>query len=157
MADAEGQAVRKEPAYGANEIEGLVAYVASLGPGPAIPTIDLASASLQHGGELFRLNCAACHQAAGSGGALSYGRNAPSLLPSTAVQIAEAVRIGPGEMPVFGEAQLTDEEVQSVVLYVRSSRRRTIPAGSRSVASGPSPRGSWPSGSGSAQPAWPPS
>jgi ubiquinol-cytochrome c reductase cytochrome c subunit len=141
MANAEGQAVRKEPAYDPEEIQALVAYVASLGSGPAIPTIDLTTASLQHGGELFRLNCAACHQAAGGGGALSYGRNAPSLTEATAVQIAEAVRIGPGEMPVFGEAQLSDEEVQDVVRYVRYLQEADNPGGFSLGRIGPIPEG----------------
>ena len=141
MANAEGQAVRKKPAYPPGEIEALVAYVASLGPGPAIPTIDPAVGSIQRGGELFRLNCAACHQAAGAGGALSYGRNAPSLIPPTAVQIAEAIRIGPGEMPHFTEAQLSDEEVQSVVQYVRYLQKADNPGGFSLGRIGPIPEG----------------
>jgi ubiquinol-cytochrome c reductase cytochrome c subunit len=141
MANDEGQAVRKEPAYGPEEIEALVAYVASLGPGPAIPTVDPEGGHLQHGGELFRLNCAACHQAAGAGGALSYGRNAPSLLPATAVQVAEAVRTGPGQMPVFGPEQLTDEDVRSIVTYVRYLQRADNPGGFSLGRIGPIPEG----------------
>jgi len=117
--DLEGQAVRKEPTYTPEQIEALVAYVATLGDGPAIPDIDPAGADLARGGELYRLNCAACHHAAGAGGALSYGYNAPALQPATPVQIAEASRIGPGEMPVFGPDQLSDDEVEALVRYVR--------------------------------------
>jgi ubiquinol-cytochrome c reductase cytochrome c subunit len=36
-------------------------------------------ANLAEGGELFRLNCASCHNFAGRGGALSAGKYAPSL------------------------------------------------------------------------------
>src|SRR6476659_11275609 len=37
MAQPGTQALRKPPVYNADEIKGLAAYVASLGPGPAIP------------------------------------------------------------------------------------------------------------------------
>ena len=96
------QAVRKPPAYDDAQIKALVAYVASLGPGPAIPDVDVARADTAAGGELYRANCAACHNAAGTGGALSYGHNAPSLLEATPVEVVEAMRTGPGQMPVFG-------------------------------------------------------
>lgn len=141
MANDRGQADRKEPAYDRSQIEALVAYVATLGPGPAIPRIDPDLGSVQEGGELFRLNCAACHQAAGAGGALSYGRNAPTLLPATAVQIAEAIRIGPGQMPVFAPGQLSDEEVQSIVTYVRYLQRADNPGGFSLGRIGPIPEG----------------
>ena len=62
-----------------SEIEQIAAYVASLGPGPAIPTnLDYQSADIAFGGALFRTNCAQCHNFAGSGGALTYGKFAPT-------------------------------------------------------------------------------
>jgi ubiquinol-cytochrome c reductase cytochrome c subunit len=70
------------------------------------------------GGELFRTNCASCHQAVGQGGALSYGKHAPFLGNATPVQIAEAVRTGPENMPVFSDGQLTNEQVGSIIKYV---------------------------------------
>ena len=76
-ASADGtQAVRKQPAYSPDEIDALVAYVASLGPGPAIPDGRHGRRRPSPaGGVLFRANCASCHQSAGSGGALSYGQS----------------------------------------------------------------------------------
>jgi ubiquinol-cytochrome c reductase cytochrome c subunit len=141
MADDSGQATRKEPAYDPDEIEALVAYVATLGDGPPIPDIDPASADLQAGGEIFRQNCAACHQAAGAGGALSYGRHAPSLVPPTPVQVAAAIRIGPGEMPVFGPDQLSDEEVEQIVRYVEFLQEGDDPGGFSLGRIGPVPEG----------------
>jgi len=112
------QPPRKEPAYGDEDITYLVAYVASLGPGPEIPDVDPERGDMAMGGELYRENCAACHQAAGSGGALSYGRHAPSLHEATATEIAEAPRIGPGQMPVFGPEVISDSDLDSLALYV---------------------------------------
>ena len=83
-------------------IDALVAYVSRLVPGgPPIPSVDPAAGDLADGGQLFRAQCAACHQWAGEGGALLH-REAPSLGPATPTQLAEAVRTGPGAMPTFG-------------------------------------------------------
>ena len=65
-----------------DEIAALAAYVASLGPGPAIPSdedVDYSDANIAEGGEIYRTNCAMCHNFAGSGGALTRGKYAPSL------------------------------------------------------------------------------
>jgi ubiquinol-cytochrome c reductase cytochrome c subunit len=135
----EGQADRKDPAYARDEIAALVAYVASLGDGPAIPDVDLAAADLQRGGELYRLNCAACHQAAGAGGALSYGNNAPTLMPATPVQVVEAMLVGPGQMPVF--EQLTPEERDDIARYVVALQEVEDPGGLSLGRIGPIPEG----------------
>ena len=47
------------------------------------------------------------------------GREAPSTHPATPTEIAEAVRTGPGNMPAFGHAAVDDEQLQSLVRYVR--------------------------------------
>ena len=119
LTDPSAQAVRKPPAFSPDEIDALVAYVASLGDGPPIPDVDPAAGDLAEGGTLFRLNCAACHSAAGTGGALSYGDDAPKLWSATPLQIAEAIRTGPGQMPVFGPDTFSDHQVNSIVRYVR--------------------------------------
>jgi ubiquinol-cytochrome c reductase cytochrome c subunit len=109
---------RHDPAYDPPTIAALVDYVTSLtgGGGPDIP--HLVGGNLAEGGDLFRLQCAACHAWAGDGGAL-LRREAPALHASTPTQVAEAVRVGPGQMPAFGEAALTDDQVAAVVAYVR--------------------------------------
>ncbi len=108
---------RNHPVYSRTTIDQLVEYVSSLGPGgPDIP--DVQPGDRAKGGELFRLQCAACHAWAGVGGALSK-REAPDLHPATPVQIAEAVRSGPGQMPEFGEAALSKDQLNDVVSYVR--------------------------------------
>jgi len=67
---------------------------------------------------LFRAQCAACHQWSEQGGALLH-REAPSLDASTPTQVAEAVRIGPGAMPVFGNAAIDSAQLNSLVKYVQ--------------------------------------
>jgi ubiquinol-cytochrome c reductase cytochrome c subunit len=111
---------RERPKYSTVQIQQLVDYVLSLthAPRDGIGRLDLAHADLAQGGELFRLNCAACHTWSGTGGALLH-REAPTLLPSTPRQIAEAVREGPGAMPRFGRAALSDAQLAAVVRYVR--------------------------------------
>jgi ubiquinol-cytochrome c reductase cytochrome c subunit len=140
-AGPDDQAQRKRPAYTPEEIQALVAYVATLGNGPALPRLEVGAGDLTSGGELYRLNCAACHSASGSGGALSYGHNAPPLTPATPVQVAEAIRVGPGEMPTFGRDQLSDTEVQDVVRYVQFLREHKDPGGLSLGRIGPIPEG----------------
>lgn len=125
----EEQAQRKDPAYQPEQIEDLVAYVASLGEGPEIPAFDLEGADVSEGGDLYRANCAACHSAAGAGGTLSYGGFAPSLDQSTPVQIHESIRIGPGQMPAFGDGSFDDEEVTDIVAYVETLNELGNPGG----------------------------
>ena len=75
----------KKVVYSPDEISALAAYVASLGPGPAVPekseydTADADSAAIARGGQFFRTNCTACHNFAAAGGALPRGKAAPSL------------------------------------------------------------------------------
>jgi ubiquinol-cytochrome c reductase cytochrome c subunit len=110
---------RSTAKYSPATIRALVAYVHGLvGGGPAIPNVDAATGSLQTGGSIYRLNCAACHAWSGDGGAL-LNRAAPSVHPATEVQIAEAIRTGPGNMPAFGTAAITRDQLDSVIRYVR--------------------------------------
>ncbi len=135
------QAVRKDPAYSPEQIEDLVAYVASLGEGPEIPHVDLEDGNVQEGGDLFRGICAACHSATGAGGALSFGQNAPSLDQATPVQVYEAMLIGPGQMPVFDPPAYDEEELNSIVAYVETVQELGDPGGFSLGRVGPIPEG----------------
>ena len=135
-------AVRKPPAYDRKQIDALIAYVTSFDPtGPPIPPVDVAVADIVEGGELFRANCAACHGAVGIGGALAQARHAPALKPATALQVAEAIRIGPGAMPAFGPETFDDEQVSAVVKYVERLDSPEDPGGSGLGHAGPIPEG----------------
>lgn len=118
LANSEEIPRRKPPAYTDEEIDALIAYVASLGDGPSVPDVDVTAGDVAEGGEIYRANCAACHSATGAGGALSYGRAAPPLDQAGPRQLASAVRVGPGQMPRFGPDALTEEQVNSVAAYV---------------------------------------
>jgi ubiquinol-cytochrome c reductase cytochrome c subunit len=93
--------------------------------------VDPDAGDLAIGGQIYRENCAACHQAAGSGGALSSGVIAPDLYQATATEIGQAVRIGPGEMPVFGPDVVSDDELDSLVRYVLQLDEPDSPGGIR--------------------------
>lgn len=140
-AGPDAQAARKDPAYSPEQIEDLVAYVASLGDGPEIPDVDLEEGDVQEGGDLFRGICAACHSATGAGGALSFGQNAPSLDQATPVQVYEAMLIGPGQMPVFDPPAYDEEELNSIVAYVETLQELGDPGGFSLGRVGPIPEG----------------
>lgn len=132
------QATRKPPAFDQTEIDALVAYVASLGDGPAIPEVEIDESLLSHGNELFIANCAACHGATGNGGAVGGGAVAPALRDATPLQVAEAMIIGPGQMPVF---DYTDEDRNAVVTYVEHLQSAPSPGGFAIGGIGPVPEG----------------
>ncbi|MDQ6696250.1 MAG: c-type cytochrome, partial [Actinomycetota bacterium] len=90
LGNSEDEPMRHKPAYSDADMKALVAYVGSLGNGPQIPDVRAQDGELGVGGELFRANCAACHSASGAGGALSYGRAAPSLASAKPLEIGSA-------------------------------------------------------------------
>ena len=112
------QAPRKKVRYTVDQIDALAAYVQSNGGGPTLPAGALDDGNLQLGGALFRTNCASCHNFAGSGGALSYGKYAPELEPANARVIYTAMQSGPESMPRYGDNQLTAEEKRAITRYV---------------------------------------
>jgi ubiquinol-cytochrome c reductase cytochrome c subunit len=114
------------------EIYDLAAWVASLGGGPAIPTaaqVSAAGADTALGQELFSANCSQCHGFAGAGGALTYGKYAPSLNASTPTQIYEAMLTGPEAMPVFGDGTVPPAEKKDIIAYVIQTRNEANPGG----------------------------
>ncbi len=126
------QAPPKENVYSEEDIAAMAAYIASLAPGPAIPTaqqLDYADADVAFGGELFRINCAQCHQAAGQGGALTQGKYAPNLMESSPQVIYEAMLTGPQNMPVFSDQQLPEGDKQAIIAYIRALQDAPSPGG----------------------------
>lgn len=127
--DPNHQPIRKPAAFDPEQIEQISQYVASLGPGPEIPDVDLDDADLVLGQQLYSENCGACHSSAGAGGAVGAGLEAPALTHSTPVQVVEAMRIGPGAMPVFQEETLSKEEADSIAKYLVYLREVPDPGG----------------------------
>ena len=129
--EAERRATRLTPLQALQ----LASFVNSLDPSvPAVPTPSLVGANQSVGAELFSLNCAACHTITGSGDALAFGTNAPSLenRTVTARQIVEAVRTGPANMPRFS-GNLTDTQVRDIVSYVTGRIQHPVNAGGFSL------------------------
>jgi len=127
MADMSTQAMRKDPIYNAEETAALATYVATLAPGPAIPAESSLNyerdGSTAEGGELFRNNCAMCHNFAGQGGALSQGKYAPTLMGVEPKHIYEAMVTGPQSMPVFSDKTITPEEKLSIIKWIKAAEK----------------------------------
>jgi ubiquinol-cytochrome c reductase cytochrome c subunit len=108
--------------------------------GPPIPIV-VTGGDATRGETLFRENCMQCHGATGSGAAIGDQQWAPALDRATITQIAEAIRVGPGEMPSFGEAHLTPADVDDVATYLSQQRAAGGPRGLQETTSGPVPEG----------------
>lgn len=154
LADPGVQPKRKPPVFDETEIASIVEYVTSLAPadgepaGPPIPKVDPASGDLSLGQQLFVANCAPCHGATGTGGAVGKGALAPTLSIAAPLEIAEAMVIGPGEMPVFAFDQ---HESDSIVAFINDLESRPNRGGADIGGVGPVPEGfvAWVLGMGS--------
>jgi len=128
--DAEND--RKPTQLNPLQIRQVGAYIQSLGGGPEIPTPAMVStngADIALGQALFTADCAQCHNFDGAGGALTYGKYAPSLTASTPTQIYTAMLTGPEAMPVFNDTTIPPNEKRDVIAYVTSSRATPNPGG----------------------------
>jgi ubiquinol-cytochrome c reductase cytochrome c subunit len=133
------QAVRKPPAFDDATIEDLVAFVASLGQGPAIPSPTVDQATVSTGQKLFIGNCAPCHGATANGGAVGGGALAPPLYQANPVEVDEAMLIGPGQMPVFsGISAVNRNAIVSYVVFLQTAKQ---PGGFSIGGIGPVPEG----------------
>lgn len=127
--------------YSASDRAAIVGYLRTLtGAGPDVPMVAAKPpGGLAHGAELYLANCAACHSSTGIGGTLSAtakGTEAgapetfvPPVTSSSRVEVAEAIRVGPGTMPVFGNETFSDDEVAAIAAYVQYLRRPSDPGG----------------------------
>lgn len=139
------QAPAKPAQFTEEQIAQLAAYVASLGAGPSIPTdeqVDPTLGNPANGMELFRTNCAMCHGSVGGGGALTQGKYAPSLMTVEARHIYEAMLTGPQSMPVFNNANITEEGKRDIIAYLYEQREGT-PGGLALGSIGPVAEGLW--------------
>lgn len=142
MAQNEAQAPRKEPVYNREQTEQLGAYIQANGGGPVIPQGDLVDEEqVALGGELYRLNCASCHNFTGQGGALSQGKYAPSLDPATDEEIYGAMLSGPQNMPKFADTQITPEEKRAIIAFIQNNKQTIDPGGNSLGGFGPAPEG----------------
>ena len=130
--DFDAEMPRKPVTFTTEQIHQVAAYISSLGGGPAIPSaamVDPAGADLALGQQLFITNCAQCHNFAGAGGALTYGKSAPALTHSTPTQIYEAMLTGPEAMPVFADGALPPQAKRDIIAYITQTRVEPNPGG----------------------------
>ena len=128
----QGPQAEKKPVQFTNEqVSSLAEYVASLSPGPAIPSAKYlqADGNASTGAELFRINCAMCHNVAGAGGALTQGKYAPALSGVLPVHIYEAMVSGPQSMPVFNDTNLTPTQKTDIITYLKYLDKNPSPGG----------------------------
>lgn len=145
----EAQAPRTYPFFDDKQTDALGAYVQANGGGPTVVRNadgSIAQASLRgddlgRGGDLFRLNCASCHNFTGRGGALSSGKYAPDLEPASEQQILTAMLSGPQNMPRFSDRQISMEEKKDIIAYVKSVTEERDPGGYGLGGFGPAPEG----------------
>jgi ubiquinol-cytochrome c reductase cytochrome c subunit len=134
------QPSRRRVLYSEDEIRGIVAYVASLGRGPRIPSPHWRQASVSAGLKLFTDHCAGCHQVVAQGGYVT-GARVPPLGDATAREIAEAVRIGPYLMPRFSQRAISATQLNDLVAYVQYTKHPEDPGGWAIGHLGPWPEG----------------
>jgi ubiquinol-cytochrome c reductase cytochrome c subunit len=139
------EALRHHPSFSAQQISDLVSYIANLpnvvpgaSPGPGIPSVlplcpdqtapssSNSCVTLSEGEQLYAINCAQCHQAAGAGGMLSKGNVVPSLHNANIIQAAEAPIVGPKPMPKFN---FTPQQQSAVAQYVEYLQHPDDPGG----------------------------
>ncbi|GAB7191214.1 c-type cytochrome [Kineococcus sp. NUM-3379] len=125
----------KKIRYSQEQIDQMGAYIASLGPGPAVPaeeyldTSDLTEEEISRGSNIFRTNCAMCHNFAGAGGALTKGKEAPSLFNVSERHIYEAMSTGPQSMPVFNDNTVSPEDKKAIIGFLKSIHSQPEPGG----------------------------
>lgn len=131
--------VRRDPVFSDQQIRALVDYVAGLdgGGGPAIPDVQVTGADLARGRDLFITSCAACHGAGAGGDSVGGGFVAPQLLGIDPVTVGEAIRTGPGAMPVFGPGQISDDELGAIAAYLIYLQDEAAPGGLTLGGAGP--------------------
>ncbi len=133
------QAEAKHVQFTDEQIKALAAFVASTAPGPAIPDPELVDGGgdAANGAELFRINCAMCHNVAGAGGALTEGKFAPALTDVSGTHIYEAMVTGPQNMPVFSDMNISPEDKRDIITYLKYVQDNRSPGGFELGALGP--------------------
>ncbi|SOE69087.1 menaquinol-cytochrome c reductase cytochrome c1 subunit precursor [Salinibacterium xinjiangense] len=115
------QAEKKPVQFTEEQVSALAEFVASKAPGPAIPSAEYLTGEgdASEGAELFRINCAMCHNVAGAGGALTEGKYAPPLAGIAPNHVYDAMLTGPQSMPVFNDDNITPEQKANVITYLK--------------------------------------
>ncbi|MFK4225373.1 c-type cytochrome [Streptomyces sp. NPDC019890] len=140
------QVPKKKVIYTQSEIDQLAAYIASFGAGPIAPTEKQYSpegADIAKGGDLFRTNCAQCHNFTGEGGALTHGKYAPNLEGVEPKHVYEAMQTGPQNMPSFPDTTMPEQQKRDIIAYLQNVNgdESESPGGLKLGGLGPVPEG----------------
>ncbi len=113
------------------------------GPGPGIPDEKYlqGDGDAAVGAELFRINCAMCHNVAGAGGALTEGKYAPALDGVEPIHVYEAMVTGPQNMPVFNDMNISPEDKANIITYLQYLENEPAAGGSHARVARPGLRG----------------
>lgn len=134
----QAQAKAKPPKFNEYQAEAMAMYIQALSPGSRLyrdsngkiaGTKDLTNGNMARGSELFRTNCASCHNFAARGGALSSGKYAPAIVKTHPQQIYDAMLIGPQSMPAFSNHQLTPDQKKDIITFIYNTTHTTSPGG----------------------------
>ncbi|WP_460773461.1 cytochrome bc1 complex diheme cytochrome c subunit [Microbacterium sp. GXF7504] len=125
------QAPQKPVQFTDEQIEAIASYVQAVAPGPSYPSEEVldGQGDVAAGAELFRINCAMCHNVAGAGGALTEGKYAPNLHHTSALNMYAAMVTGPQNMPVFNDMNLTLEDKRDVISALLWMQENPSPGG----------------------------
>lgn len=133
------QADQKPVQFTDVQIESMAQYVQSVAPGPDYPAEHVldGDGDVSRGAELFRINCAMCHNVAAAGGALTEGKFAPDIHDTSALNIYAAMVTGPQNMPVFNNMNLSEEDKRDIVSALLYQQEMQAPGGFTLGALGP--------------------
>ena len=125
------QAPQKPEQFTEEQILAIAKWVQSTSPGPAFPDEKLldGKGDVANGAELFRINCAMCHNVAAAGGALTEGKYAPALTSTSALHMYAAMATGPQNMPVFNDMTLTQDEKRDIISSLLFLQQNESPGG----------------------------
>jgi ubiquinol-cytochrome c reductase cytochrome c subunit len=125
------QAPQKPVQFTPAQVDAIGAYMQSVAPGPSYPSDEVldGEGDVANGAELFRINCAMCHNVAGAGGALTEGKYAPNLRTTSPLNMYAAMVTGPQNMPVFNDLNLTLEDKRDVISYLMFLQENDSPGG----------------------------
>lgn len=125
------QAPQKPVQFTEDEIKAMAAFVQEIAPGPTYPSDEIldGEGDVARGAELFRINCAMCHNVAGAGGALTEGKYAPALHETSALHMYAAMVTGPQNMPVFSDMNLTTEDKRDIISSLLFQQESVSPGG----------------------------
>jgi ubiquinol-cytochrome c reductase cytochrome c subunit len=109
----------REVVYDDVERAALVGWMAeAFGLEGEVP--EVGEGDVANGLEVFARNCAHCHGNGGEGGTAGADAWTPQVNDDHPVAIVEAIRVGPFEMPQFGEGAISEQEADDVAAYLRS-------------------------------------